>query len=137
MINLIVFCGVPASGKTTESKKIAKQYNAVRYSLDEMKMYYLKDLIPYAMESLLQGDNVVMDSLYIRTFMRLDLLNAIKDIECKKTLIFMNTPLEECLQRNAKRENRLPYSLVEGAYKAIQIPSYDEGWDEIIYYNNI
>lgn len=133
MINLIVFCGAPGSGKTTESKKMAELYNADRYSLDEMKMYYLKDLIPFVKESLERGNNVVVDSLYTRTFMRLDLLNALKDIDCKKTLIFMNTPLEECIHRNAKRENPLPYTVVEGAYKTMQTPTSDEGWDEIIY----
>lgn len=133
MINLIVFCGAPGSGKTTESIKIAEQYNAIRYSLDEMKKYYLKDLIPYTRESLLQGKNVVLDSLYTRTFMRLDLLNAIKDIQCKKILIVMNTPLEECLERNSKREKSLPYLSVVGTFKTIQYPSLEEGWDEIIY----
>jgi tRNA uridine 5-carbamoylmethylation protein Kti12 len=45
----------------------------------------------------------------------------------------MDTSLEQCLYRNAHRENRLQDFIVESSYRSLQKPTLDEGWDEIIY----
>ena len=46
----------------------------------------------------------------------------------------MNTPLEECICRNAQRPNPLPHFIVNSFYKKFEEPTLDEGWDEILYY---
>lgn len=52
--------------------------------------------------------NIILDDLHLTKEWRLRLLDAINNIPCKKILIVMTTPLEECLERNSKRvENRL------------------------------
>lgn len=78
--------------------------------------------------------NVVVDSVYTKIVWRKDILEATKDIDCKKILIFMDTPLEECLRRNARRPNPLPDFMVRDIYGSIEFPTLDEGWDDIWYY---
>lgn len=131
--DLIIFCGIPASGKTTLSKQVAEENNANRYSFDEMRCLQHKELIPHIKQSLMSGANTVVDSTYTLKRARTDLLEAIKDIDCRKTLIFMNTPLEECIRRNNQREYPVAQHLVESISSSMQPPSIDEGWDEIIY----
>jgi tRNA uridine 5-carbamoylmethylation protein Kti12 len=129
---IIVLCGIPGSGKTTLSKKIAEEQNAVRFSFDEMGCLQHKELIQPIIESLKSGKSVVVDALYAEKQRRTDLLSAVADIDCKKILVVMSTPLEECLRRNANREMRLPDFVVISIHQDYELPTLDEGWDKII-----
>ena len=131
---LIVLCGAPGSGKTTLSMELVKKYGAIRYSLDEMKYFRHRYLIPHIKDSLKLGNNVIVDATYHMKEFRVELINGVKDIDCKKILIYMNTPLEECINRNSQRIQPLPKAMVEGIFRQIQTPTSDEGWDEILYY---
>lgn len=133
MITLFLFCGCPASGKTTLSKQMAEEYNAERISFDERRYIQHSDMIPPILEVLNSGKNVVADSVFTFTKQRTAILEAIKDIPCRKVLIHMTTPLDECLQRNANRKNPLPDFVVESFFRSMEKPTLDEGWDEIIF----
>jgi tRNA uridine 5-carbamoylmethylation protein Kti12 len=132
MITLYIFCGIPASGKSTLSKQITKEHNAERISFDERNYMRHAEMIPPIIEALTNGKNVVADSVYHRVKQRTAVLDAVKDIPCRKILICMDTSLEECLQRNANRENRLPDFMVESFHQTFEQPTLSEGWDEII-----
>lgn len=125
--------GPPGSGKTTLSKQIAEELNYERFSLDEMGYFSHSELIPHITETLKSGKSVVTDSVYTYSKWRKELLNAISDISCEKVCVVMNTPLDECLRRNAQRPNPLPDFVVESIYKSFEHPTLEEGWDEIIY----
>lgn len=133
MITLTLFCGCPASGKSTLSKQIAEQHNAERISFDERKYILHKEMIPPILEALTDGKNVVVDSVFSHVRQRTLVLDAVKDIPCRKVLIYMTTPLDECLRRNANRKNHLPDFVVESFFNSIEPPTLDEGWDEIKY----
>jgi tRNA uridine 5-carbamoylmethylation protein Kti12 len=130
----IVFCGSPAGGKTTLSKKIAEYYNIERISFDERGFLQHKELVKPIWKILQQDQDVVVDALFTRISQRKLILEAIKDIDCKRILIYMDTPLEECLRRNAQRPNPLPDFMIRDIYNSIELPTLDEGWDEILYY---
>lgn len=134
MTNLIIFCGSPASGKTTLSKQITEEQNAIRLSFDEMHLFQHKELIPYIVETLQNNQNVVADAVFSRLSHRKLILDATKSINCRRILIYMNTPLEECVRRNAQRPNPLPEFMVRDIYHTFEPPTLDEGWDEILYY---
>ena len=131
---ITVLCGIPASGKTTISKKIAEKQNTIRFSFDEIGCLQHNELIPCVIEALQSGKNVVVDSVYTRASWRKDILEAIKNIDCQRILIYMDTPLEECIRRNSQRPNQLPDFMVRDIYNSIEPPTLDEGWDEILYY---
>jgi tRNA uridine 5-carbamoylmethylation protein Kti12 len=131
---LYVFSGSSGSGKTTLSKKITEEQNAIRLSFDEMGCLQNKELIQPVMEALRSGKSVVVDALFTRTAWRKMILEATDNIECNRVLIYMDTPLEECLRRNVQRPNPLPDFMVRDIYNSIEPPTLDEGWDEILYY---
>lgn len=128
---LLVFCGSPGSGKTTLSRKIAEEQTAIRFSFDEMRCFQHKELLPHVIKALRSGKNVVVDALFTREVWRKTILETTSDIECRKILIYMDTPLEECIRRNAQRPYPLPSEFIENIYKSIEPPTISEGWDEI------
>lgn len=134
MLSLITLCGPPGSGKTTLSNKIAKEYGLIRYSFDELNCMYYDDLVQPALKTLEDGHSVVLDALYDRVKSRKKLLEDTSHINCKKILIVMITPLDECIRRNANRPNPLESFIVEIVHKSFEPPTLDEGWDEIHYY---
>lgn len=130
---LTILCGSPGSGKTTLSKKLAEETNATRYSFDELGCLKHDELIAPIVRSLLDGEDVVVDALYVCLTTRQTLLKAISHIDCKRVLLYMDTSLEECIRRNAQRQRPLSSEFVKGIYNSIQLPTLSEGWDEIIY----
>lgn len=132
MTTLYLFCGSPGSGKTTISKQMAEQYNAERISFDERHYIRHTDMILPIVEALTDGKNVIADSVFSHVKQRTAILDAVQDIQCKKVLVYMTTPLDECLRRNANRKNRLPDFVVESFYNSFEPPTLAEGWDEII-----
>lgn len=135
MLYLLILCGSPGSGKTTLSKKIAENHNLERISFDENGCLQHKELISPVMEVFKNSKSIVVDALFTCMKHRKMILEAVKDIPCKKVLIVMTTPLEECLKRNSQREGnaRLPDFIVEDIYNKFESPTLDEGWDEIVY----
>lgn len=130
---LYVMCGIPGSGKSTLSKKIASENDAVRFSLDEMGYVRQHKLIPHIVEALKNGESVVADSLYIKAQWRAELLEAVKDMDIKRVLLYMDVPLDVCIQRNRGREYPLHDFVVEHQFERFEPPALEEGWDEIIY----
>lgn len=134
MANLIILCGASGSGKSTLSQKLAQEQNLTRISMDELKFFLHSDLLPLVTESLRSGENVIVDALYTKLKWREAILEATKDFQCKRTLIFVDTSLDECIRRNRGRENALPDFVIEYIYNSIELPTLEEGWDEILYY---
>ena len=143
---LYVLCGVPASGKTTLSKSLAKKYNANIHSYDDIpnsrgnadldggfqKMYF--DGIRNDLEN---GYNVICDNTNLTVEHRTTLLKEFADICCEKVLIFVDTNKEECLRRNAGRVGieRVPDFDIQITARFIETPTYKEGWDKIYVYS--
>ena len=91
-------------------------------------------MIQPIVDALTNGKSAVADSVFTYVKQRKIILDAVKDISCRKILVYMTTPLDECLRRNANRKNHLPDFVVESFFQTIEPPTLDEGWDEIILY---
>ena len=139
---IITFCGIPGSGKTTLSKRIADKHNATLYCYDDLPNANLpskKDEVRQSMwkdvlHDINQGKTVVVDDLLTTVEMRKNMLNALAEAKCRKVIIVMQTPFDICLQRNANRKRRLPEQFLYNFHDRYVPPSLDEGWDEIIYH---
>lgn len=132
MITLYVMCGVPGSGKSTFSRKLAEEKELERFSFDEMQCFRLEEFMRPAIKAMQEGKSVILDTINLRVNIRKKVLQAAKDISCKKVVVYMDTSLEQCLYRNAHRETRLQDCMVESTYRSLQKPTLEEGWDEII-----
>lgn len=140
----VCLCGIPASGKSTFSKTISSLENVKLYECDEFfnrnknkRTYETIQLFHQRIcDDLVASNNVIIDGTYTIERTRLELLDAIKNIDCKKIIIVLTTSLEECLLRNQHRDKKVPEYDINGMYNNFQFPKLSEGWDEIIVINN-
>lgn len=141
---LYVLCGIQGSGKTTLAKIIGSEYGAIRHSYDEIpnsrknpdKDGKIWDSWIDGMKTdLKNGEDVVCDSTNLTKSSRIRLLREFIHIPCRKILIVVNTPVEECLSRNAKREEKVPAMEILFASRIFEKPAKTEKWDEIYFYN--
>lgn len=132
---IYVLCGLPGSGKTSLSKKLSQQYNAVICSYDNfVKKYKSRDysLFYSLIHEEAEKNNIIIDNLHITLKQRKEILNLLKDINEKKILIILSTPLEECIERNRQRKECIFDSIIYHLNAKYELPTLAEGWDEII-----
>lgn len=139
---LLVLCGIPGSGKSTLSKQLAEEYNAILHCFDslpgalspathiQVREQMWKDIAT----DLSNGHNVVCDDLNTQLNWREGLLNAISGIDCEKVIIVLATPLDECIKRNSNREFQLPDFVIRSINEKFEPPSTTEGWGRIDYH---
>jgi predicted kinase len=132
MQTLYVMCGIPGSGKSTLSKRLAEERGLMRFSFDEMKCYTTRQFLLPVVAALQEGKSVVMDSTHLRESGRRSILQSVRNIRCRKVCVFMDTPFDECLRRNANRMAVVPVVMVNSMYRSLQPPTLEEGWDEIL-----
>ena len=120
---MIMICGIPNAGKTTYSK----QYDNVVH-LDEISgsTHKRHDI---CREIVSKGD-VVIEGVFGTKRFRRELISLCPQ-NVRKTCIWLDTPVDECLRREQAYRKR-PNSIVLLHAKAFEEPTYDEGWDEII-----
>ena len=77
MVYFIALCGIPGSGKSTISKQLMNDYDAIIHSFDELKLIRRKDLFPYLEQSLRDGCNVIADAPHIDKKQELNFLSQL------------------------------------------------------------
>ena len=150
MIKMFMMIGLPASGKSTIAKEIAKKENAVIVSTDDLRQELLNDVNSQKNNNLIfeeaekrlkanieAGRNVIFDATNINYKRRRDWLNRFNKYAVKKIGILVATPYEECLIRNEQRKRKVPEEVIKRMYHNFYIPQYYEGFDDIqIKYTN-
>ncbi len=153
-MELIVFVGIPASGKSTESEKYrAAGYtvlssDAIRYEImngvsltevsaeeqDRVNKIVFETVYAKTGEALQNGESVVVDATHIKRSYRMDFLRAFEKFPCLKKCVVFVTPFETCLERNRKRTGfaLVPDEVLFWMLSTFECPYYHEGWDEIL-----
>ena len=138
---LIVLYGGPAAGKSTYAKSIIGAYvvsaDEIRYRLygsqdkfgngEEIWKYIVNEI----RSNLTRGKTVVYDACNLKRSYRMDVLDAVKDIECWKTLIRINTPISVCQHQHKQRGRNIPWETLKKYFDIKEYPDMSEGWDEI------
>ena len=121
---LLALRGLPASGKTTYAKELVNK-GWVRVNKDDLRAMlnnskFSKDNESYILSlrdeiiisSLVQGKNVVVDDTNLdhKHLIHLESIAGefLSDFEIK----FFDTPVKECIRRNALRENPVPEKVI-------------------------
>lgn len=145
MAIMYVMCGIAGSGKTTLAHKLKKSYDAIVHSYDDipnsrrnpdkdgsLRKQYFSEI----RKDLISGVNVFIDNINLTPESRIILIDKFSSVCDKKVAIFLKTPVEECLKRNAQRIGvaRVPDMDIHIASMLIKPPTYSEGWDEIYFY---
>jgi len=129
-MEMILFCGIQATGKTTFFKeKFFKTH--IRISLDLLntrnKEWKFIDTC-FAMQQ-----RFVVDNTNPTKEDRLKYIAAAKARKFKVTGYFFRSQLDESIMRNSRREGKenIPEIGIRGTFKKLEIPTYDEGFDEL------
>lgn len=141
---LIILCGIPGSGKSTYAKNYIKQNpNTIHLSSDAIRKELYGDeniqgnpgdvfslMQKRAIESLNNGYNVLYDATNITRKDRSGIIGVcpkFAKIECH----IIWAPIEECIERDSKRERTVGKEVIDRMLKRFQAPFFDEGIDEI------
>ncbi len=154
LAKLIMFCGIPASGKSTYSK-IYKDMGYVVLSSDDIRVNFQNKIdagemiIPnntnlnsmvfdeikrLTADALRKGKNVVVDATNLGRRRRRNFLKQQYRTPCKKICNLFVTSIDECLKRNALRQGfaRVPDDAMHKMLCNVELPYYFDGFDEIV-----
>lgn len=143
---LYVLIGIPGSGKSTFAKNVLTEISTV-ISRDEIRYSIIKDeeayfshekevykkFIKQIKDLMVQGKDVTVDATHLNATSRFKLLSNLKGFDYKINAFYFDTPLDECLGRNAMRRGRahVPEDAIENMYDNLTFPSKKEGFDYI------
>ena len=145
--------GYPAAGKTTRANEIYQQllksgYDVELISADKVReeIYGSQDTYGKPMEvflriltrmrcALLSGKSVIYDGTNLRKDYRMDYLNELKDINCYKYILRINTPKEYCIENHKYRNRNISLEKLVPYFDINEPPTMDEGWDAIYDYS--
>lgn len=133
---LLIFCGIPGSGKTTIARIVAGkipnaihiQTDAVRSMLShpnyggaESKFVY-EGCNAVAREALRNGYTVLLDGTFMREDYRSEAKAALRKYCSRIDVVYVACGLETALRRNASRRALVPAGKVRSIHERFQIP---------------
>lgn len=153
MGTILVFCGLPGSGKSTKAEEFKRFYgesvevvstDAIREEVfgDIHTQEHNTEVFNIAYERIKEFSEtkevVIFDATNTTMKSRKRIFNC--GIDRKKheiVCVVFNTPFRECIIRDSKRSKYVGKKVIEKFYNSFQIPFREEGWDRIIYGGNI
>lgn len=146
---LLMLKGLPASGKTTYAKELEQQ-GWTRVNKDDIRRIFFpnytfkneKDVVyledAEIIGELREGNSVVVDDTNFNPKHQARLEHIAKEEGAEFEVLFIDTPLEECIKRNKKRPNSVPMEVILNMYRQHIAPlrdekqEYDDKLDEAI-----
>lgn len=132
---MIIMIGLQGSGKSTFCRKnLTDTY--VYVNLDTLKTRYREKLLIH--ECIEQGKSFVVDNTNPTTADRQRYIPLAREAGYKIVGYFMESKLKACIERNNQRSGsaKLPSMAIAATSNKLQIPSYDEGFDELYFVKN-
>lgn len=149
MSALYIMVGLPGSGKSTYAKETLLKANPdwAYVSRDEVRYQYVSDQEHYFDKEdevyrefcnriemyLLQNKNVIADATHLTVGSRKKLVNKLRVKPDKMYAIFMDTPFDTCMARNAERTGitRVPDQQMYRMKNGFKRPEHYEGFETI------
>ena len=132
---LVIMIGIPGSGKSTfYRERLADHY--VRVNLDTLKTRYQENLL--ITKCIQQGKSFAVDNTNPTKADRQRYIPLAQKAGYRIVGYFMESKIKDCMERNDKRtgKERLPAKAVAAISNQLQMPSYDEGFDELYFVKN-
>ena len=136
--------GLPYSGKSTYVDHVREKRDVSIHSSDAIRAELFGDIQDQAHDAkvfdvlhrrlrddLRAGKSVIYDATNLSYKRRINTMEQLSKLDCRKVCVFMATPFEEIVERSKHRDRVVPYDVLERMYKSIWIPNAYEGWDEI------
>jgi predicted kinase len=142
MADLKIAVGLPASGKSTYGERL-KDYTII--SSDKIREEVFGDIndqthntevfniiFKRTRETLKAGGNVYLDATNLVAKRRIAFINSFKDIpNVSFSCVLFVPPYETCLERNSKRDRKVPEEVIARMLRRFEPPHYSEGFEEI------
>lgn len=154
---LIMFCGVPGSGKSTEARRMARSLAArglavEHISRDELRFSIISDESEYFSKekevfnkfvekmnnSLNKNDCTIIDATHISKASRAKILRRVEDpANVRLLVLYLTTPIDICMRQNNLRtgRERVPNEVIEKMAKQFEDPTEKEfagfGFDSV------
>ena len=132
---MVIMIGIQGSGKSTfYHKYLADSY--VRVNLDTLKTRYQEELL--ISECIKDGKSFAIDNTNPTRADRQRYIPLAQYAGYKVIGYFMESKLKTCIERNNQRTGtaRIPTTAIAATSNKLQMPSYDEGFDEIYFVKN-
>ncbi len=147
----IVMVGLPGSGKSTIAKEIAdKNPNTIILSSDTYRETLCGDVTDQSknelvfntlyrdlMFYLMQGKNCIFDATNVTMKDRKRVLEVVKNLAVNKIAYFVDTPHDECWERDKNRERTVGFGVIHKFLCRFQFPQKFEGFDQIVMHSKI
>jgi len=137
-MELIIFVGLQASGKTTfYHTHFAATHQHISKDLFPNNKNKDRRQTQLITESLNEGKSVVVDNTNPTTIERAPLIEIGKNYSCKIIGYYFNLPLNLCLERNSQRigKAKVPEVGIYAKAKKLTPPSYSEGFHDLFVIN--
>ena len=134
---LVIFCGIPGSGKTTIARLVSKnlrdcfhiQTDTLRsmisrpgYTKEESELVY-RGCILIARESLKAGYDTILDGTFLRDEYRDEAVEKLSRYLSSYLLVYVACDPTTAYRRNLSRRNRVPKKSFLRLYEMMQEPS--------------
>lgn len=132
---MVIMMGIQGSGKSTfYHKYLADSF--VRINLDTLKTRHQENLL--ISECIQSGKSFAVDNTNPTREDRQRYIPSAQHAGYKVIGYFMESKLKTCIERNNQRTGlaRIPATAIAATSNKLQIPSYDEGFDEIYFVKN-
>lgn len=149
----IILVGIPGSGKSTfynqslqNYPRVSSDYFIEKWAAEEEKTYNevftkyvdkaISELNKQVTDYVNNNVSFVWDQTNIAKAKRQTILRKIPDNYFKVAIEFV-TPLEVCIERNAKRDRSIPSKIIESMFNNIQPVEMSEGFDTVVTRHNL
>lgn len=147
MSKLYVLVGLPASGKSTKSKDMESELNAITMSSDNIREELLGDVNDQSQNEkvfkelhlrinklLNEGKNIIYDATNLNRKRRIHLIkNELKADEYH--VYYFNSTIGRCSYNDSNRERKVGFKVLDKMYMSAQIPTINEGWNSVNFIN--
>lgn len=132
---VVILMGLQGSGKSTFYRMHFSE-DFVRVNLDTLKTRYQEKLL--VEECLNLQKSFAVDNTNPTRADRERYISVAKEHGYRIVGYFMESKIKDCMQRNAQREGaaRVPEKAIAATSNKLEIPSYDEGFDELYFVKN-
>lgn len=131
MAEAVIFTGIQACGKTTYYHRFLESYQHI--NLDELHTRNKERLL---LEKCIdEGLSFVADNTNPTRYDREKYILAAKKAGFKVVGYYFRSSIGESIERNAARSGRanVPKTAIMHTHAILELPSYDEGFDELYY----